>query len=77
MEMSSESECESLQGLLFTHNLYANPRHEHKNRNIRIRFIIVSIIMLFFLLLISTVFILIRTAPIDQSQSTTTFSTDK
>ncbi|CAF1358035.1 unnamed protein product [Adineta ricciae] len=33
--------------------------------------------MLFFLLLISTVFILIRTAPIDQPESTTVFSTDK
>ncbi|UJR32210.1 hypothetical protein I4U23_019675 [Adineta vaga] len=74
--MSLNNECESLQGLLFTDNLYVNPRYEHKNNSIKIRLIIVSIIMLFFLLLISTVLILIRTAPIDHSNSVTTFSTN-
>ncbi|CAF4972350.1 unnamed protein product [Rotaria sp. Silwood1] len=33
--------------------------------------------MLFFLLVISSIFILVRTVPIEQSNSTTTFSTDK
>jgi hypothetical protein len=75
--MSLNIDQESLHGLLFTHDLYVNPRDEHKKNNIKIRLVIVFIIMLFFSLLISSVIILVRTAPIEQSDSTTTFSTDK
>jgi cytochrome b subunit of formate dehydrogenase len=75
--MSLNTDQESLHSLLFTHDLYVNPRDEHKYNNIKIRLVIVFIIMLFFLLLISSVVILVRTAPIEQFDSTTTFSTDK
>ncbi len=75
--MSLSADQESLHRLLFTHDLYANPSDEHISSNIKIRLAIVSIIMLFFLLLISSAVILIRTAPIDQSDSTTIFTTER
>jgi cell division septal protein FtsQ len=75
--MSLNIDRESLRGLLFTHNLYVNPRDEHKRNNMKIRLAIVFIIMLFFLLLISSVVMLVQTAPTEQSDSTTTFSIDK
>ncbi|CAF1060401.1 unnamed protein product [Adineta steineri] len=75
--MSMDSDRESLHQLLFTNNSYVNPYYEHKNTNIKLRLIIVSIIMLFFLLLSSTAYILVQTAPIDQTDSTVTFTTDK
>jgi len=75
--MSLNTDEESLHILLFTHDLYVNPRDEHKYNNIKIRLVAVSIIMFFFLLLIPSFVMLVRTAPIEQSDSTTTFSTDK
>jgi len=75
--MPLNTDEESLHSLLFTHDLYVNPRDEHKFNNIKIRLVAVSIIMFFFLLLIPSFVMLVRTAPIEQSDSTTTFSTDK
>jgi hypothetical protein len=75
--MSLNIDRESLRGLLFTHNLYVNPRDEHKRNNMKIRLAIVFIIMLFFLLFCSSVIVLVQTAPIEKRDSTTTFSTDK
>ncbi len=75
--MSLNIDCESLHGLIFTHNWYVNPGYKNKRINMKIRLAIISIIMLFSLLLILSVVILVRTAPVEQSDSTTTFSTDK
>jgi hypothetical protein len=75
--MSSNTDQESVHRLLLTQDSYINPRAEHKSNKMKIRLIIVFIIMLFFSLLISSVDILARTAPIERSDSTTTFSTDK
>ncbi len=76
--MSLNTDRESHYGLLFTHDLYVNPYDEHKNHsNIKIRLAIVLIIMLFFSLLILSVVVLIRTTPIEQPDSLTTFSTNK
>jgi hypothetical protein len=77
MNMSLNTDQESVYKLLFTQDLYVNPRDEHKNNNMKIRLVILFIIMLFFLLLISSVVILVRTAPLERSDSITTFSTDK
>jgi len=75
--MSSNTDQESVHRLLLTQDSYINPRNEHKSNKMKIRLIIVFIIMLFFSLLISSVDILVRAAPIERSDSTTTFSTDK
>jgi hypothetical protein len=77
MKMSLNPDQECLHRLLFAHDLYVNPRDEHKNSNKKIRLAVILIIMLFFLLLIPTVFILIRAAPTDQLDLTTTFTTNK
>lgn len=75
--MSPNADCDSLQGLLFASHFYVNPRLEHKTGNARARLIAVLIIMLFFVLLISTVLILVRTAPVDRPEPLTTFSSNR
>lgn len=70
---------ESLHDLIFTPDLYVNPRSEHKNNknNTKLRLVLVFLIMFFLLLIVSSVVMLVRTAPIEHSDSTTTFSTEK
>ena len=76
--MSLDTDPESLYPLLFTDNSYVNPYDEHKNHSKnKIRLVIILIIMLFLSLLILSVFVLIRTAPIGQPDSMSIFTTDK
>ena len=75
--MSLHTNQESFHDLLFIHDFDVNPRDEHKRKNIKIGLVIGWMIMLFFLLLLSSVLILVRTAPMEQSDSTTTFTTDQ
>jgi len=75
--MSLNTDEDSQHGLIFTHDSYDNPRNENKSNSIKRRSVIIFIIMLFFSLLILSVGSFVRTAPIERSDSTTTFSTDK
>ncbi|CAF4575481.1 unnamed protein product [Rotaria socialis] len=75
--MSLDIDRQSIQSLLFANDSYVNPYDEHKNRNSNTRLVIVFIIMLFFLLILSSAIILIQTAPAEQAQSTTIFTTNE
>lgn len=77
IDMSLHINRESFQDLVFTYDFYVNPYDEHKKNNMKIRSVIVWIIMLFFLTFLSSIFILVRTVPIQRSDSTTTFTTNE
>lgn len=68
---------ESFRGLIFTRDLYVNPYHEHKNSSMKIRLAVVFVIMLFLSFLLLSTFILIQSAPIKTTESTTTFTTNE